>query len=665
MCAQKLQQTGVLVLSGIQGSGKTLTAIHIMNSKDYNGWTKLKFTSCEDLLAFDIEEKTVIIIDNIFDGYLYSYPLRRWWHSLCYFYFENVRKRNDIRLIITAKKDVIEKASAHLKAIFQLFHVKTESFPLTYKEKLSILTKHIDLAEEEKDIKKPFLSTSLKGCIRNHTGPIGFPLCAYLYAFEDRNAEKDDCIFKDTVAYVRKQIAHTIETDNTYRVKTLLLILLFYQSPPGWNFVLDLKYREDCLEFLQQDCFKEWVDKIKPLQIENLHEIARELERKLFLKHLTLHDVYLNGVRDYFIRTHWEVAVPHFPLDILRTDEFKNMSVECSKKLMERFKKEILRNTISKTLSSKIFEDPSFERKFCKELHKENILKNILLVPDKSSEYELPAIFWANKYHLNILSKKLWDAAERNGRFDHFQFYLARFGECCGNDENFITHTPSTLDVTNLKERICHFRTSEKETILHLVVSSEKSDYDAYCSLRTILQDIPELAIAVDTNLFKNALSHSKCSRLLCTLEIINRLKFRSDISNIESIPCVIDHTDETFWELEWIVRICIVWTHNEEQSRTKRIAFHPMAKDQRHLKELLDGSTKEQKDMVRIMKACIEERKKSTPSTSGDILKIDDLPFKESLSLELKRSLLESIQEQLKKDECFQKKISTEYHEL
>lgn len=187
-----------------------------------------------------------------------------------------------------------------------------------------------------------------------------------------------------------------------------------------------------------------------------------------------------------------------------------------------------------------------------------------------------------------------------------------------------------------------------------MVVSSEKSDYDAYCSLRTILQDIPELATAVDTNLFEYALSHSKRSRLLCTLEIINRLKSRSDISKIESIPCVIDHTDETFWELEWIVRICVVWTHNEEQCRTKRIAFHPMAKDQRHLKKLLDGSTKKEKDMIRIMKACIEERKKSTPSTSGDILKIDDIPFKESLSSELKKSLLESIQEQLKRDDCF-----------
>lgn len=655
-CEQKLKQTGVLLLSGIQGSGKTLTAIHIMNSNDYNGWTKLKCTSCEDLLAFDIKEKTVIIIDNIFYGYLYSYPLHRWWHSLCYFYFENVWKRNDIRLIITAKTDVIEKASAHLKANFQLFHVKTESFPLNYKEKIRLLEIHINLAAKEKGIHvpQPFLSSSLEECVRNHTGPIGFPLCAYLYAFEDRRAERDDCIFKDTVAYVRKQIAHTIDTDNTYRVKTLLLILLFYQSPSGSNYVLDLKYREDCYEFLKQDCFKEWVDKIKPIQAENLHEIAKKLERTLFLKHLTLHEVYLNGVRDYFLRTYWEVAVPYFPLDILRTGEFKNMSEECSNKLVERFKQEIMTNTISKTLSSTIFEDPSFERKFGEELHKENKLKDILLVPDKSSEYKLPAIFWANKYHLKILSKKLWDVAKTNERLDHFQFYLARFGECCGINEIFITCTPSPLDVTNLKEIICHFRTSGKETILHLLVSSEKSDYDAYCFLRTILQDIPELANTVDTNLLKYALTHSKRSRLLCTLEIINRLIFRSDISMVESIPCVIDHTDETFWELEWIVRICIVWTHNEEQSGTKRIAFHPMAKDQRHLQELLDGSTKKQKDMVRIMKACIEEREKSTQSSSGDILKIDDIPFKESLSSELKKSIFESIQEQLKKDDCF-----------
>lgn len=389
----------MLILSGIQGSGKTLTAIHIMNKK-YEGWTKLKFTSWEDLLAFHINAKTVILIDYIFDGFMYSHPLQKWWHSLCYFYFEYIRKQNDIRLIITAKNGINEKACAHLKVnvpvLEKSFYVKAEMFTLTQREKIDILTKHVELADW-RNVSEPFLSTELEACIGNHTGPIGFPLCAYLYAFEG-DEERDFGIFNNTEAYVRKQIAPTIDTDKSDGVKTLLLVLLFYQIPPGSNRVLDLKYREDCNEFLQQDCFKEWVHKMKPLQTENLYEIAKYLERKLLLKHLTMHEVYLNGVRDYFMRKHWEVAVPHFPLDILRTDEFKDMSVERLKKLVERFKKEILRYAIPKTLSAKIFGDPSFERKFCEELHKENIFEKILLFPDIASEYKLPVMFWANKY---------------------------------------------------------------------------------------------------------------------------------------------------------------------------------------------------------------------------------------------------------------------------
>lgn len=89
-----------------------------MNSKDYNGWIKLKFIFCEDFLVFDIKEKIVIIIDNIFDGYLFSYLFYRWWYFFCYFYFENVWKWNDICFIIIVKKDVVEKVSVYLKVNF-------------------------------------------------------------------------------------------------------------------------------------------------------------------------------------------------------------------------------------------------------------------------------------------------------------------------------------------------------------------------------------------------------------------------------------------------------------------------------------------------------------------------------------------------------------------
>lgn len=47
---------------------------------------------------------------------------------------------------------------------------------------------------------------------------------------------------------------------------------------------------------------------------------------------------------------------------------------------------------------------------------------------------------------------------------------------------------------------------------------------------------------------------------------------------------------------------------------------------------------------MVWIMKVCIEECEKFMLFSFGDILKIDDIFFKESLSLELKKFLLELI---------------------
>lgn len=110
-CNQKLQDKGVLILTGIQGSGKTLTAMYIMNG--YEGWTKLKCTSWTDLLVFDFEEKTLVYIDNLFDGHIYRPYLQRWWDALWFFYFTYVQCGKQVRLLITAKDCAFQKASAH------------------------------------------------------------------------------------------------------------------------------------------------------------------------------------------------------------------------------------------------------------------------------------------------------------------------------------------------------------------------------------------------------------------------------------------------------------------------------------------------------------------------------------------------------------------------
>lgn len=176
-CINQLEQTGLIVLTGKQGCGKTLTAVHIMKSSSYEGWVKRKFTSWEDLLAFDFNDKTLVYIDNIFDGYLYRHQLKKWWDTLCYFYFNFIKDNDSIRLLITAKENVIENACAHIKAnvpvLKKYFFVEEESFPLSAEEMLRIVTMQVKLAEEIKNISRPIFPE--KRIVYNKTRRYWFP----------------------------------------------------------------------------------------------------------------------------------------------------------------------------------------------------------------------------------------------------------------------------------------------------------------------------------------------------------------------------------------------------------------------------------------------------------------------------------------------------------
>lgn len=419
-CKDRLEQTGLVVITGKQGCGKTLTAVHIMKSIGYKGWVKRKFTSWKDLLAFDLKEKTLVYIDNIFDGYLYRHQLKRWWNTLCYFYFKFVKDNDSIRLLITAKDNVIENACAHIKAnvlvLGTYFFVKEEAFPLTTEEMLRIVEMQIKLAEEIKNISKPIVTETLIASKR--TGDIGFPLRAHLYAFEERDNLKGIWIFDNPRDYVRNQIDYEIMKDKSNGVKTLFLILLIYHSQDGSNYKMDFRYSEDWVRFLKEKCSEALIDGMKPLNFENLNERAKELEDKILIKHISMyefqHQIYLEGLSDYFFRAHFEVAAQYFPLEILRTCEFQDISEKRLGFLVRRIIQELFKSAISEALSCRILKRGECEQKFCEELQKEETLKELLYIPDSTSDFSLPIIFWANKYGLKKLSKFLWRFVETN-----------------------------------------------------------------------------------------------------------------------------------------------------------------------------------------------------------------------------------------------------------
>lgn len=69
---KSLEENGIAILIGRQGSGKTFTAAYIM-SKTYESWAKIKFTTWEDLLTMKLEKDTLLYIDNLLDGYIYQH----------------------------------------------------------------------------------------------------------------------------------------------------------------------------------------------------------------------------------------------------------------------------------------------------------------------------------------------------------------------------------------------------------------------------------------------------------------------------------------------------------------------------------------------------------------------------------------------------------------
>lgn len=160
---------------------------------------------------------------------------------------------------------------------------------------------------------------------------------------------------------------------------------------------MDFRYSGDWLRLLKEKCPKALIDAMKPLKFENLNERAKELEGKILIKHLSMyecqHQIYLEGLSDYFFRNHFEVAVQHFLLDILRTYEFQSISEKRLSILVRRLIQELFKSALSETLSCRIFERGECEQRFCEGLQKEEKLTELLYIPDKASPFSLPVIF--------------------------------------------------------------------------------------------------------------------------------------------------------------------------------------------------------------------------------------------------------------------------------
>lgn len=573
-CCSKLKEKGLVILIGKPGCGKTSTAIHLMSKTEYTSWTKLKITE-EELVQIKPDDKTIIYIDDLFDGFLYERNLFNWWNSLFNFYSSWIEKEKKVLLIITAKHTAMEKACVCMEAKKQnqaeSFFVRANLHVRTLDEKLELLKSQFNLATELKRVERTFFENHLRDQIPDERGSIGFPLCAFLYSFEDRTAERNSSILVQPRSYVRKYIEFEIQndTEQTVKTKTLFLLLLFYfllgATPSLPSYYLEYNVRHRFVEFLKKACPEVNLDEFEPLSFAYLNKKVLSFQQQILIKINEMyefrHQIYLYGIADYFFQKHFDLVVDHFPFAILRTCELYDIPAGDIDKLLDRLKKEIKKKHFFWVLSCNIFQNPSIEKKFCDLHSKEPFLENLLNTLDETTGFKFPIIFWASKYSLKKLVNVLLSLANTNESIANLQFYIAMLGECCAVDENYIKCTENSLEISEVRKSVFNFKTTDGRTILHLLLSSDKSDADAYRCLTKLLEDPEKRKLDLDHSLLDTALRQLKYSRLKCLRELIMRQKVIGKLDS-QCIATLVKTSEESKCkniELECLCRIGIL----------------------------------------------------------------------------------------------------------
>lgn len=434
--------------------------------------------------------------------------------------------------------------------------------------------------------------------------------------------------------------------------------MLFYTSPNSLkpSKRLDLRYGRDLREYLEDPKVvpKSLLKEIGPLNFENLPTIAESLKYTILLKQSTMfefkHQIYLDGASDYFFRK-YPGAVRYFPLDIIRPYAFSDASPNVWSDLIERLKKELQENRQNNgtetdiefprmldVLSCKIFDTVQFEKKFGEEFKQDTTLNWLFF----TKELRFP--FWAKKYGRKMLSDTAIHIVKEH--FD-FQFYQDLCGECCKMDKQYDAVSGAYMDLERLKERVWKFKTTDEKSILHLVISSDRSDYEAHVILEKMLKDTSKQDVLLINDLLKCASEHRICSRILCMLELLRKQQESltghtpPDVSNVIAQLKICKDYDAHL-ELEFLVRICIVLANCEAPTKTDKTEHNSIDKKYRHIRNVLDldGNVHDQSRMTKTIQDCLTECQASNLPLSEQ----RNIPFTVRISLELKQAIYDSV---------------------
>lgn len=496
-----LDRNSVVIMTGPPGSGKTIAAIHLLFEARENRQVLHKIRSWEDFVLVNPKKKTTVFIDNIFNE-TDNYDLENWWNKLDEIFDEFIKKEpedsdkvssNKLQLIITARENVIENACTFMKRATPVFngdfikHLK--DFPLTSEEKDDIFGTQIEFAIKEKHMAAPTGDTEkFREDMKAAEGPIGFPLCAHLYACKEDYRQRGAKFFSHPIEFLKIQIKEEVRHDDTPKTKTLFLVVFLLEchlQTQGQDTKLNVGSEVACRRFLNA-ISTDLLQIFNPLDFKDLTRCAQKHKGAFFMDvegggFRYVHDSVFEAVGTYFCDTSFEEAVRFFPFDIIQTQEYSSLDRQQTQTLAMLFLYEAMNQRLSKVFGCKMFKRKIFVDCFCEELARKRVkdITSFFSLQNDSSSVRLPTLFWASLNNHDYLTDKLCDIIQKHEEINtDYQFYLLMYGKCCSKNEISVAEL-NGMHVNNMEEikkQVLSFKDEDQNTILHLLIMSDRSD---------------------------------------------------------------------------------------------------------------------------------------------------------------------------------------------
>lgn len=506
---ETFQRNGIVIWTGPPGCGKTKAAIHLIMKQINHEGKKCSFRLIrfpEELSYIERNKTSLVLIDDFFPQQSIG-SVANWWNKFDYLYtncFQNNEIEsgtNRVRLIITARENVIDRACHSMGKTTPILNerFRVNNNVLNGDEKEKIFSQQCTFADEEKYMETKKKDKDFLKEIKEAEGPIGFPLCAHLFACNKEYRESGTRFFSYPIEYLKGKIKEEIEMDKSHNTKSLFLVLFLYEwhTKMGNSEKLEMKNAQKCKQFLKKVA-RDPVKFLEQLKIRGLESKAQRfigsfLKEESIGSYRFVHDSVYEAVGAFFCETCVTLTASHFPLDIIQMQDYKTATEKELVSLASRFISEGINRQFSKVFACRLFHRESFIRYFLSELTKsdDKTIERFITNVNRSSTVQFPCLFWTSFNKLTLLTELLYDIVCEKNIDPENQLYLSLYGECCAENE-YLLVTVEWMHQNypeEIKRRVLNFGQNEDMCILHLVISSQKSDQFASVAVEKLLND--------------------------------------------------------------------------------------------------------------------------------------------------------------------------------